>query len=110
MLQELRRHARVERAEETILAIRRAIADMYGLDVWTVQLLRPGSLARTVSGKLERQQCRVAFLRREIEPLAEWSRASPHALRARVPLDATSIENWLLPRLATRLGVATAST
>ena len=43
-------------------AIRRAVAEVHGLDVYAVRLLGPGGVPRTSSGKLRRLACREAFL------------------------------------------------
>jgi acyl-CoA synthetase (AMP-forming)/AMP-acid ligase II len=43
-------------------AIRRAVAEQQDLRVHTVLLLKPGSLPRTSSGKIQRHLCRAGFL------------------------------------------------
>jgi acyl-CoA synthetase (AMP-forming)/AMP-acid ligase II len=48
--------------DEIARAIRRAVAEVHGLEVHDVRLLRPGGVLKTSSGKLRRLACRDAFL------------------------------------------------
>jgi acyl-CoA synthetase (AMP-forming)/AMP-acid ligase II len=57
---ELKRHA--ETGDNTVRAIRRAVAESHGVEVHAVRLLRPGSIPKTSSGKLRRLACRDAYL------------------------------------------------
>jgi acyl-CoA synthetase (AMP-forming)/AMP-acid ligase II len=57
---ELKRHG--ETGDDTVRAIRRAVAESHGVDVHAVRLLSPGSIPKTSSGKLRRLACRDAFL------------------------------------------------
>ena len=43
-------------------AIRRAVAEIHGIEVHAVRLLKPGGILKTSSGKLRRLACRDAFL------------------------------------------------
>jgi acyl-CoA synthetase (AMP-forming)/AMP-acid ligase II/alkylation response protein AidB-like acyl-CoA dehydrogenase/acyl carrier protein len=56
-------------------AIRQVIAEHHELDVYAVLLLKPGSILKTSSGKLQRQACRASFLDETFEPIATWSAA-----------------------------------
>ena len=69
-------------AEEIVGAIRRAVAEEHDLTVHTVVLLKPRSIPKTSSGKIQRHTCRAMFLNgslevvkcstmESIEPLAE---------------------------------------
>jgi acyl-CoA synthetase (AMP-forming)/AMP-acid ligase II len=49
-------------ADETVRKIRRAVAEVHGVEVHAVRLLRPGSIPKTSSGKLRRLACRDAFV------------------------------------------------
>jgi len=59
---ELPREARAWRREDVVLSIRQAVAEHHELTVHTVVLLRPASLPKTTSGKIQRHQCRQRFL------------------------------------------------
>lgn len=49
--------------DEIVQAIRQAVAERHGLRVYNVCLLKPGSIPKTTSGKLQRNACRSSFLR-----------------------------------------------
>ncbi|HWS54864.1 MAG TPA: condensation domain-containing protein, partial [Pyrinomonadaceae bacterium] len=53
--------------EEVFDAIRRAVAEAHELQVYGVALLKPGSVPKTSSGKIQRRACRDGFLRGELE-------------------------------------------
>jgi acyl-CoA synthetase (AMP-forming)/AMP-acid ligase II len=58
-------------------AIREAVAEAHGIQLHAIALVSPGSVPRTTSGKPRRYLCRDAWLRRTLEPLAEWREATP---------------------------------
>jgi acyl carrier protein len=83
------------------------------LQVHAIVLLKPGSLPKTSSGKIQRLACRASFLKGEFEGLASWranlnthlssDTALPHSLHSNPEQNA--IEQWLVNALATRLGI-----
>src|SRR6185369_14726681 len=54
---------------EVIGAIRQAVAEEFELQVHAVALLKPGSLPKTSSGKIQRHACRAGFLKDELVAL-----------------------------------------
>jgi amino acid adenylation domain-containing protein len=52
--------------EEIATSLRRTIAQDHDLHISTVVLLRPGTIPKTSSGKIQRNQCRTAFLTRTL--------------------------------------------
>jgi acyl transferase domain-containing protein/acyl-CoA synthetase (AMP-forming)/AMP-acid ligase II/acyl carrier protein len=111
VVQELRRSQRnkvdlAELAQE----IRSAVAELHGLQVYAVQLLKPASVHITSSGKIQRQACKRAFLNDEFEALYTWREDqadSVPVLRdvvAPVPQPAgpsyEAIAEWLTQRIA----------
>jgi acyl-CoA synthetase (AMP-forming)/AMP-acid ligase II len=48
--------------DDTVRAIRQAVAEVHGVEVHAVRLLKPGTIPKTSSGKLRRLACRDAFL------------------------------------------------
>jgi acyl-CoA synthetase (AMP-forming)/AMP-acid ligase II len=60
--QELPREARTWPREEVIASIRQAVAEHHQVTVHAVVLLRPASIPKTTSGKIQRHQCRQRFL------------------------------------------------
>ncbi|HET7286928.1 MAG TPA: non-ribosomal peptide synthetase, partial [Pyrinomonadaceae bacterium] len=97
-----------------IAAIRQAVAEEHELQVYAVALLKPGSLPKTSSGKIQRHACRARFLNDEFASLAAW-RASTDAssnnedsgeslaASIRVSPDKGLIEQWLIDAVASRL-------
>lgn len=118
---EVERGFRTEQLAEVAGAIRQAVAETHDVEVWCVTLLRRGSILKTSSGKIQRAGCRRAFLDGDLEIVAEQrSRPAPVSgsatalatAPATAPATATApdrrreVHEWLLERLAARLGVA----
>ena len=68
---ELERHYRHQEVDldDVIKAIRSAVWEQHELDVYCVVLLKPGSIPKTSSGKIQRRACREAFLADELHPI-----------------------------------------
>jgi non-ribosomal peptide synthase protein (TIGR01720 family) len=56
---ELRQHPEID---EVVGNIRQAVAEEHEIQVYAVSLIKPGSIPKTTSGKVQRQSCRQAFL------------------------------------------------
>ncbi|MEH2169755.1 MAG: amino acid adenylation domain-containing protein [Nostoc sp.] len=56
--------------EEVIRAIRQAVVEEHELQVYAVLLLKPGSIPKTSSGKIQRHACRTNFLTESWENIA----------------------------------------
>ncbi|MEX0695700.1 MAG: AMP-binding protein [Rhodospirillales bacterium] len=65
-----REHRRNADWPRVFTTMRGRIAEQTGLTPTDIVLLRPGTLARTTSGKIRRQACRDAYLGGEWDPLA----------------------------------------
>jgi acyl-CoA synthetase (AMP-forming)/AMP-acid ligase II len=63
VVQELERNRLAFPRAEILAAIRRAVADEHDLALFDVQLLRPGAVPKTSSGKNQRSLCRQLYLR-----------------------------------------------
>jgi len=50
--------------DDTVRAIRRAIAEHHQVAVFDIALIAKGSIPKTSSGKVERHACRRAYARR----------------------------------------------
>jgi acyl-CoA synthetase (AMP-forming)/AMP-acid ligase II len=48
-------------------AIRQRVAEEHDLSVYAIKLLKPGTIPKTSSGKIQRNACRVAFLSQSLE-------------------------------------------
>ncbi|HEV2784624.1 MAG TPA: amino acid adenylation domain-containing protein [Actinophytocola sp.] len=69
-----------ESTVDLVSAIRRALAEAHELDPAAVVLLRPRSIPKTSSGKIQRHACRKAFLDGGWDVLARWDRAATDVL------------------------------
>jgi acyl-CoA synthetase (AMP-forming)/AMP-acid ligase II len=57
---------------EVFSAIREAVALHHGLQVYAMTLIKPGSIPKTSSGKIQRQACRQAFLTKVLAVVGQW--------------------------------------
>ena len=94
------------RDSELIGAIRQAVSEEHELQVYAIVLLKPGSLPKTSSGKIQRHACKARFLTDEFEPVATW-RANTGAAddTDKKAINADTIEEWLINALSARIGV-----
>ncbi len=89
-------------------AIARAIAEEHGVSAQAVVLLKPASLPKTSSGKMQRGTARAQFLAGTLETVGAWRLAAAAAPEAPAPAPAAApgagpIAAWLAGRLAARL-------
>ena len=54
-----------------IKAIRTAVVEEHDLSIFAIKLLRPGTIPKTSSGKIQRNACRIAFLNEGLETVEE---------------------------------------
>lgn len=95
---------------EIIRAIRREVAENHELQVYSVVLIKPGSIPKTSSGKIQRQFCRDALLKDDLDVLSRWqesleseAQGPPPAISQ--PDSVKAIQAWLVARLASGLRV-----
>ncbi|HEX8337892.1 MAG TPA: fatty acyl-AMP ligase, partial [Pyrinomonadaceae bacterium] len=93
--------------DEIVGAIRRAVSEEHEVSPHAVVLLRPGSIPKTSSGKIQRHACRAAFLSGGLEEVARREasgaaagQAAPDEGDTHVPADEPGVETWLRARLA----------
>lgn len=60
--QELAHPRKPDELRRIVAAIRQVVAAEHDLSIYSVRLLKPGTLPRTTSGKIQRNLCREAFL------------------------------------------------
>lgn len=65
MVQELEFRAKPN-LEEVIAAIRQAVVEEHEVQVYAVVLIKPGTIAKTSSGKIQRRATRAQFLAGEL--------------------------------------------
>ncbi|MBV8317834.1 MAG: AMP-binding protein, partial [Planctomycetaceae bacterium] len=121
VIHEVERQAKGEGVEALLRAIRQAVAEEHELDVHAIALLKPASLPKTSSGKVQRHACREAFLEGRLEVVGsfvqEVAEAAPAAPAAEAEVapeaaapgpagpTAPAIRDWLVARLAATLRV-----
>ena len=104
-------------AQQIILAIRRAVSEAHELQVYAVHLLKPGSLPKTSSGKVQRKQCKADFLADNLGSVAQWQRELQKVVEVdtefSVDLEGLdenekirAVEAWLTHRVARRLQIS----
>ncbi|NER45916.1 MAG: amino acid adenylation domain-containing protein, partial [Symploca sp. SIO1A3] len=68
VVQEVKRtYLRKLDSEAVILAIRQAIAEQHGIEVYAIALIQPASQLKTSSGKVQRQGCKAQFLAEQLK-------------------------------------------
>ncbi|MFB6277512.1 MAG: AMP-binding protein [Halothece sp.] len=72
VVQEVERRYRRQPLDPLIQAIREAISAQHDLQVATVVLIKPTTIPKTSSGKIQRRACRQMWLEGELDVLAEW--------------------------------------
>jgi acyl-CoA synthetase (AMP-forming)/AMP-acid ligase II/acyl carrier protein len=76
VVQEVRRSAlRSIDTAEVFRAISSAVSLGHGLQTHSIVLIRPASLPRTTSGKVQRKPCARAFLEHSLSEIASWGSA-----------------------------------
>ncbi|WP_242395324.1 type I polyketide synthase, partial [Anaeromyxobacter oryzisoli] len=108
IVQELRSPNRYkDRVDEIIGSIRRAVFARHDLAVAAVALIKPGSLPKTSSGKVQRQACRQMFLDGALDAIRVWSADTAAAAATATPREDTTpplgqaeLERWLVERVA----------
>jgi acyl-CoA synthetase (AMP-forming)/AMP-acid ligase II len=71
ILQEVDREYKLD-LSPVVEKIRATVAEMHQIQPYAVILIRPGSIFRTSSGKIQRFACREAFLAGKLKVVAEW--------------------------------------
>src|SRR6185369_17266016 len=94
VVQELARRSEMD-PDTLIEVIRAEVAEKHQLQIYAVVLIKPRTIPKTSSGKIQRSACRTAFLNGELHVLTEWCEA-----------EEAVVETWLAKHLAHQLKVA----
>ncbi|MBE0684226.1 MAG: amino acid adenylation domain-containing protein [Anaerolineales bacterium] len=124
IVQEVTRQNRQADINEVAASIRQAVADKHDLQIFAIVLIKPMSIPKTSSGKIQRRACKTAFLNGELEVVGEWRAKAPSSpalppkgegSRSPFPLGeglgvrANVIQAWLVARIASMLELDAAS-
>ncbi|HNO94681.1 MAG TPA: AMP-binding protein, partial [Anaerolineales bacterium] len=122
VVQELNRQNRQADVNEVAAAIRQAVADKHDLQIFAIVLIKPMSIPKTSSGKIQRRACKTAFLNGELEVVGEWRAkklSTPTTQKektdslpsktAKVGMSANVLQAWLVTRIASMLEMDAAS-
>ena len=72
IVQEVTRQHRQPDVNEVAAAVRQAVAEKHDLQVFAIVLVKPMSIPKTSSGKIQRRACKNAFLEGTLEIVGEW--------------------------------------
>ena len=73
MVQEIRRtHLRTFDFEKAVAAIRHVISEFHGIEVEAIVFIKPSTIPKTSSGKIQRLKAKQLFLSNELQKVAEW--------------------------------------
>ena len=106
---ELQRAHRRATPEPILTAMRQAISQAHGLEPYAILLLKPLSIPKTSSGKIQRRACRHAFLDDKLAPVAIWQANEPNSLSITHPTTSpptpsvNNVQEWLIQQLAQQL-------
>ncbi|MDA1014163.1 MAG: AMP-binding protein, partial [Planctomycetota bacterium] len=80
LVQEVERsHVRTMNVDEVIGAIRRSVFAEHDISLYAVALVRPASILKTSSGKIQRRACKQAFVNGDLRIVAQWQADSAAA-------------------------------
>jgi amino acid adenylation domain-containing protein len=105
VVQEVRREHRENDPAELVAAIRRAVAEEHEVQVHAVVLLRPATIPKTTSGKIQRAACRARYLDGTLEALGGWQAQGGTEAAPAAPEDLDrpeGVRRWLAAEVAAR--------
>src|SRR5690606_8958657 len=114
IVQEVTRQSRKADINELTSAIRQEVAEKHDLRAFAIVLIKPMSILKTSSGKIQRRATKTAFLENKLEVIGEW-RAKPltpkkdSTQKIDFPINAsdkktsTEIQAWLIERISSML-------
>jgi amino acid adenylation domain-containing protein/thioester reductase-like protein len=124
IVQEVTRQGRQADINEVTSAIRQAVAEKHDLQVYAIVLIKPMSIPKTSSGKIQRRATKSAFLDGELEVIGEWrgkpsslallpkkkgSKTPPFPSGEGLGVSADAIQSFLLTRIASIIEMDTSS-
>lgn len=87
-------------------AVRTAVWDAHEVQLDAIVLVKPGTLPKTSSGKLQRSACRQRFFSEALAEVGRWDRNAPtNAAAAPSPVAPSAIEAWSREWIARQTGI-----
>jgi acyl-CoA synthetase (AMP-forming)/AMP-acid ligase II len=65
--------------EEVVELIRWNVFEQHFIDIYSIVLLKPGSLPKTSSGKVQRSACRTLYLENKLDAIEQWQSSDPYS-------------------------------
>jgi acyl-CoA synthetase (AMP-forming)/AMP-acid ligase II/acyl carrier protein len=113
IVQEVERTALRELDVEAIVtAIRQAVSEQHEISVFAIALIKPASIPKTSSGKIQRQACRDQFLAGSLDIVDSWTQPQSDINSSTMleisdfnsnsddPLTEEAIADWIVTRLS----------
>jgi acyl-CoA synthetase (AMP-forming)/AMP-acid ligase II/acyl carrier protein len=111
IVQEVERTALRELDVEAIItAIRQAVSEQHEISIFAIALIKPASIPKTSSGKIQRQACRDQFLAGTLDIVGEWTQPQLESNPITMPeisestieitLTESAIADWIVTRLS----------
>jgi acyl-CoA synthetase (AMP-forming)/AMP-acid ligase II/acyl carrier protein len=94
---------------EVFESVMEAVAENHQLQVYSIVLLKPGSLPKTSSGKIQRYACKTEYLRNELEIIANQTTDRRPETGDRRPSTADQIQDWLIAWMVKELKISRGS-
>jgi acyl-CoA synthetase (AMP-forming)/AMP-acid ligase II/acyl carrier protein len=98
--------------DEVVDSIRQAILAEHEIDVSTIALIRPGSLLKTSSGKIQRSAIRSAFLDERLDTIYQWRLTTGQLANGQIvrPEEALrtlgALKDWLAFECSSKLNIS----
>lgn len=93
---------------EVVTAIQEAVSLNHDLQVYAIALIKPATIAKTSSGKIQRHLCRQSFMATSLTLVGEWEQSlTTTAAITETPsvINQETITTWLVTKLANFLGL-----
>ncbi|MCD6256938.1 AMP-binding protein, partial [Candidatus Aerophobetes bacterium] len=98
---------------EIISSIHQKVFEEHGISPYSVVLVKPGTILRTSSGKIQRQACKTAYLKGNLKVIDEWrmpvteiGKRGDEEQEKEGKFTESDIQRWLIERLSRRFGLS----
>jgi acyl-CoA synthetase (AMP-forming)/AMP-acid ligase II/acyl carrier protein len=111
IVQEIKRTAlRNLKAEAVVEAIRSAVSNEHEIPVYAIELIGPGRIIRTSSGKIRHARCREIWMKNEFQRIYSWKQQETYKKSSLTPqvekdISPADLESWLRQWLANKLDI-----